>query len=70
MVDITRAKKIKDKIRKGCGEPCSQEELRLMFGNIDRRTIAGYLQCMVDLAEISVKDMGKTKVYFIRRNKK
>lgn len=67
MVDNTWAKKIKEKIKKGEGEPCSQEELRLIFGNIDRRTIAGYLQCMVDLGEICVKDLGKAKAYFLKR---
>lgn len=69
MVDTSLAKKIKDKIRSGKGEPCSQEELRLLFGNLDRRTISGYLQCMVDLGEISVKDMEKAKAYFIKREK-
>ncbi len=66
MVDTTWAKEIKGKIEKGEGEPCSQEEIRLIFGNIDRRTISGYLQCMVDLGQISVKNIGKTKAYYIK----
>lgn len=70
MVDTTWAKKIKDRIKKSDGEFCSQEELRLIFGNIDRRTISGYLQCMVDLGEICVKNIGKVKAYFIKRSKK
>ena len=68
MVDTTLAKRIKEKIKKGVGEPCSQEELRLIFGDIDRRIISGYLQCMIDLGEICVKDMGKTKAYFVKES--
>jgi len=70
MVDKTWTKKITDRIKKSEGEFCSQEELRLIFGNIDRRTISGYLQCMVDLGEICFKNLGKVKVYFISKEVK
>lgn len=68
MVDTTWAKKIKEKLREG--EPCSQEEIRILFSNTDRRIISGYLRCMVDLGEISMKDMGKTKAYFMKGEEK
>ena len=65
MVDNIYAKKIKAILKNT--EPRSQKEISERLGEIDRAILTGYLRCMVDLQIIECKNMGRTKIYFLKR---
>jgi len=51
-------------------EPHSQREISEKIGEMDRAILMGYLRCLVDLGILESKYMGRTKIYFLKREKK
>jgi len=66
--------KLQDKIIKILqnGESYSQQQISLKIDKINRAILMGYLRCLVDSGKIKSKDVGKTKIYFLKKkvNKK
>lgn len=47
--------------------PCSQKEMSNKLEKINRAILTGYLRCMADVGKIQSKDIGKAKVYLMKR---
>jgi len=49
---------------------CSREEIaKLLKKKPNRAILMGYLRALVDLDIIGSKDIGKSKIYFLKNNK-
>jgi len=58
-----------DKITKslGDGESYTQSEISSKIGNINRAILTGYLRSMADLGKIKSKNVGKAKIYSLKK---
>lgn len=52
------------------GEVYSQKQISSKIKPINRAILTGYLRCLHDLGKIESEDVGKAKIYFLKKGGK